>query len=79
MAGHGPQPGPRRNWRSDIVDLEFKLEKSQGQLKEARTLARIMFRILQQMPTDPSEYDLRLAIDNVPSWLLIQPRVRKND
>lgn len=65
MAKRGPVAGHKRDWRNDIVDLEIELEM-------ARSLARLMYSILSQFPTDPSEYDEDLSIENLPAWIHIR-------
>jgi hypothetical protein len=71
MGKPGPQLGrPKRDLRSDIVDLEANLE-------QARNLARIFYKILIQQPTDLVEYDDRLEVDKLPDWLIGRARRMK--
>lgn len=63
-----PQLGMKRqvDLKNDIVDLEVHLY-------EARKLARLMYRILIQFPTDPGDYDEQLDVENLPEWLTKEP------
>jgi hypothetical protein len=116
MGMRGPVPGPQRDLRSDIVDLEVDLlqlgrlydhiRKSlcdecavnlcsahqpargfimalrrnsktrardiEAEIEEARELARLMYGILTQFPTDLIEYDDKLDIEKLPDWLTKQ-------
>lgn len=62
MAGRGALPGPRRDLRNEIVDLEAERD-------EARVLARIMYNVLIQFPTSIVEYHDKLDTEKLPDWL----------
>lgn len=68
MTKRAPQLGMKRqaDLKSDIVDLEVHLY-------EARKLARLMYRIMIQFPTDMGEYDEQLDTERLPPWLTKEP------
>jgi hypothetical protein len=64
MGMRGPVPGPKRDLRSDIVDLEANLE-------QARNLARIFY-----WNHAPDDRELLTGDRKLPTWLTSLPKPR---
>jgi hypothetical protein len=65
-SAHQPARGFIANLRRNSV---VKVRDIEADIEEARTLARIMYNILSQFPTDPGDLDDKLDTEKVPEWI----------
>ena len=63
--------------RAELPDAINEALEGSSEVKavtEARELARIMYRILEESPTSIGDYDERLDYDNLPDWIHDTPK-----